>query len=105
MSFDQQVRSGLIANSAQLNPDTEGALSTVLGRARRRRRARQTGVALVAAVTALVAYLWLPSQLHVVRTPIGPAAPEDSAPAIQVGRATASSTSTAYRQHVTGSPL
>lgn len=85
MSFDQQVRSGLIANAAHLDPDTEGALVAVLGRARRRRQVRHATVAFVAAVAVLVGVSWLPNQIDLAQSALRPAAPATSPPVIPFG--------------------
>lgn len=85
MSFDQQVRSGLIANAAHVDPDTEGALVMVLGRARRRRQVRHATVAFVAAVAVLVGVSWLPNQIDLAQSSLRPVAPATSRPVIPFG--------------------
>jgi len=74
MSSDQRLRSGLSANTDHLQPDVDGELAALLGRAGRRRRVRTGGFALAAAATAAAVAIWLPGLADSIR------ANDDSAP-------------------------
>ena len=73
MRLERRIREGTDRNAASVDPDVEGALSTVVRTVRRRRRIHRTFTTAVAIAAVAVAIVLGPGALDAVRGPRLPA--------------------------------